>query len=71
MQPVVDGIDFTILQIVVGPEPAWVTGLVPTLQVAFGDPQEPAGKVTGMPMTFKATVVPQPVHVDAGSRARR
>lgn len=70
-QHIIDTIDLVSCEVMVVEKPAEIVLVVPSMQLATGNTQKLAGKVTGMSMTACTTIVPQPVQVHTGSVDRR
>jgi hypothetical protein len=65
-QHIIDSIDFAICNVMVMHEPAEIVNMVPALQLAIGNYHKPTGELGGMTMTFKTTVIPHPMKINAG-----
>jgi len=67
----IDSIDLVSCEVMVVEESAKIMHVVRSTQLATGNTQKLAGKVTGMPVTFRTAVVPQPVQICSASVERR
>jgi hypothetical protein len=69
-QHVIDRVDFAIWDVMVVHEPAEIVNMVPALQLATGNAQGSTGKLSGMAMAFKTTVIPHPMKINTSSLNR-
>lgn len=67
VQHSIDCFDFAICDVMVMHELAEILNMVPTLQLAIGNTQELAGKLSGMAMTIITTVIPHSVKINTSS----